>query len=57
MMLGFKYFLHKWVNNEIIVEGIIPWKEFRKNSINALNQLKVKQKKVNKSLFFHLVEQ
>ncbi len=29
MMLGFKYFLHKWVKNEIIVEGIISWKEFR----------------------------
>jgi len=45
MMLGFKYFLHKWVNNEIIVEGIIPWKEFRKNSINALNQIKSETKK------------
>ena len=43
-MLGFKYFLHKWVNNEIIVEGIIPWKEFRKNSINALNQIKSETK-------------
>ena len=45
MMLGFKYFLHKWVNNEIIVEGIIPWKQFRKNSINALNQIKSEIKK------------
>jgi broad specificity phosphatase PhoE len=45
MMLGFKYFLHKWVNNEIIVEGIIPWKQFRKNSINALNQIKSETKK------------
>jgi broad specificity phosphatase PhoE len=45
MMLGFKYFLHKWVNNEIIVEGIIPWKEFRKNSINALNKIKSETKK------------
>ena len=45
MMLGFKYFLHKWVNNEIIVKGIIPWKEFRKNSINALNQIKSETKK------------
>ena len=44
MMLGFKYFLHKWVNNEIIVKGIIPWKEFRKNSINALNQIKSETK-------------
>ena len=48
MMLGFKYFLHKWVNNEIIVEGIIPWKEFRKNSINALNQIKSEIKKGEK---------
>mgnify|MGYP000589341513 CR=1 FL=1 len=39
MMLGFKYFLHKWVNNEIIIEGIIPWSEFRKNSINAIKIL------------------
>tara|TARA_B110000285_G_scaffold54071_1_gene61597 strand:- start:86 stop:796 length:711 start_codon:yes stop_codon:yes gene_type:complete len=39
MMLGFKYFLHKWVKNEIIVEGIIPWKEFRSNSINALKTI------------------
>ena len=45
MMLGFKYFLHKWVNNEIIVEGIIPWKQFRKNSITALNQIKSETKK------------
>jgi broad specificity phosphatase PhoE len=39
MMLGFKYFLHKWVKNEIIVEGIIPWKEFRLNSVNALKTI------------------
>ncbi len=39
MMLGFKYFLHKWVKNEIIVEGIIPWKEFRVNSTNALSTI------------------
>ena len=39
MMLGFKYFLHKWVKNEIIVEGIISWKEFRSNSINALKTI------------------
>jgi len=39
MMLGFKYFLHKWVNNEIIIEGIIPWSEFRKNSINAIKHI------------------
>ena len=39
MMLGFKYFLHKWVKNEIIVEGIIPWKEFRSNSVNALKTI------------------
>ena len=40
MMLGFKYFLHKWVKNEIIVEGIIPWKEFRsKLNVNALKTI------------------
>ena len=39
MMLGFKYFLHKWVKNEIIVEGIISWKKFRSNSINALKTI------------------
>ena len=52
MMLGFKYFFHKWVNNEIIVEGIIPWKEFRKNSINALNQIKSEIKKGEKIAVF-----
>jgi broad specificity phosphatase PhoE len=51
-MLGFKYFFHKWVNNEIIVEGIIPWKEFRKNSINALNQIKSEIKKGEKIAVF-----
>ena len=39
MMLGFKYFLHKWVKNEIIIEGIIPWKKFRFNSVNALKSI------------------
>ena len=52
MMLGFKYFFHKWVNNEIIAEGIIPWKEFRKNSINALNQIKSEIKKGEKIAVF-----
>ena len=28
-----------------MLEGIIPWKEFRKNSINALNQIKSETKK------------
>ena len=39
MMLGFKYFLHKWVENEISVAGVIPWKEFRINSVNGLNSI------------------
>ena len=45
MMLGFKYFLHKWVKNEIIVEGIIPWKKFRINSTNALKSIVNETKK------------
>ena len=45
MMLGFKYFLHKWVKNEIIVEGIIPWKKFRINSTNALKSIVDETKK------------
>ena len=36
MMLGFKYFLNLWVNEKIIVKGIIPWKDFRKNVRNGL---------------------
>ena len=45
MMLGFKYFLHKWGKNEIIVEGIIPWKKFRINSTNALKSIVNETKK------------
>jgi broad specificity phosphatase PhoE len=38
-MLGFKYFFYKWVENEISVAGVIPWKEFRINSVNGLNSI------------------
>lgn len=38
-MLGFKYFLRKWVNNEITVKGIIPWTGFRTNVKNALKTI------------------
>ena len=36
LMLGFKYFLNLWVENKIMVDGIIPWKDFRKNVRNGL---------------------
>ena len=45
MILGFKYFLHKWVKNEIIIEGIIPWEKFRFNSVNALRLILNETKK------------
>ena len=39
LMLGFEYFLHKWIDNEIIVKGIIPWKDFRKNVNRGLKKI------------------
>ena len=36
LMLGFKYFLNLWVENKIMVDGIIPWKDFRENVRNGL---------------------
>ena len=44
MMLGFKYFLNLWVENKIIVKGIIPWKDFRKNVQNGLKTILINTK-------------
>ena len=49
LMLGFKYFLNLWVKNKIIVEGIVPWKDFRKNVRNALNTI-LKNTKKNQNI-------
>ena len=49
LMLGFKYFLNLWVKNKIIVEGIVPWKDFRKNVRNALNTI-LKNSKKNQNI-------
>ena len=46
LMLGFEYFLHKWIDNEIKVKGIIPWKDFRKNVNRGLKKI---LKNTNKS--------
>ena len=48
-MLGFKYFLNLWVENKIIVEGIIPWRDFRKNVRSALNII-LKNTKKNQNI-------
>ena len=36
LMLGFEYFFNLWVEDQIKVDGIIPWKDFRENVRNAL---------------------
>ena len=48
LMLGFEYFLHKWIDNEIKVKGIIPWKDFRKNVNRGLKKILTNTKKSEK---------
>tara|TARA_B100000768_G_scaffold38790_1_gene37605 strand:+ start:7471 stop:8184 length:714 start_codon:yes stop_codon:yes gene_type:complete len=49
MMLGFKYFLNLWVENKIIVKGIVPWKDFRENVQNGLKKI-LKNTKINQNI-------
>ena len=49
IMLGFKYFLNLWVENKIIVEGIVPWKDFRKNVRNGLKTI-LKNTRINQNI-------
>jgi broad specificity phosphatase PhoE len=51
-MLGFKYFLHKWINKEITVNGIIPWDSFRSNVKNTLKTIFNQTKKSEQIAIF-----
>tara|TARA_B100000965_G_scaffold127807_1_gene106361 strand:- start:889 stop:1602 length:714 start_codon:yes stop_codon:yes gene_type:complete len=48
LMLGFEYFLNKWIDNKIIVEGVIPWIDFRKNVNRGLKKILTNTKKSEK---------
>lgn len=52
LMLGFKYFLHKWINKEITVNGIIPWDSFRSNVKKALKAIFNQTKKSEQIAIF-----
>ena len=48
LMLGFEYFLNKWIDNKIIVKGVIPWIDFRKNVNRGLKKILTNTKKSEK---------
>lgn len=48
LMLGFEYFLNKWIDNKIIVKGVIPWIDFRKNVNRGLKKILINTKKSEK---------
>ncbi|MFL2639046.1 MAG: histidine phosphatase family protein [Flavobacteriaceae bacterium] len=48
LMLGFEYFLNKWIDNKIIVKRVVPWTDFRKNVNRGLKKILINTKKSEK---------